>query len=113
MTRAALPVTPVEYLIYTFEFQREGKRGRSPWHRYAALADEELALAQAQILSDTHKYRRVEVKKKYFDPKRGRAVDATLRVYDSRVKDRRAGFWGFLIGFALVIIGAGALISLI
>lgn len=72
-----------QYLIYTFDFPKVGQRAQSAWSRYAALADEELALAQAQILSDTHKYRRIEVKKKYFDPAKGRAIDTTLRVYEN------------------------------
>lgn len=93
-----------QYLIYTFDFPREGQRAQSRWHRYAALADEELALAQAQILSDTQKYRRIEVKKKYFDPARGRAIDTTLRIYENgaRAMARR---WALIASAGLCAVG--------
>lgn len=97
----------VQYLIYTFDFPGEGQRAQSRWHRYAALADEELALAQAQILSDTQKYRRIEVKKKYFDQRRGCAIDTTLRVYEDGVAPARGkALWA---GIALLSLAALAL----
>ncbi len=101
-----------QYLIYTFDFPHDGHRAQnSRWHRYAALADEELALAQAQILSDTNKYRRVEVKKKYFDERRGRAIDTTLCVYERGVEHRRATLFGFLAGAGIIALGALAIIA--
>lgn len=102
----------VEYMIYTFDLPSDGQRGQNRWHRYAALADEDLALAQAQILSDTKKYHRVEVKKKYFDTKKGRAMDATLCIYQSGVERRKANLIGFFIGIAAIAATAGLLASL-
>lgn len=100
---AAAGASHVEYLIYTFDFPSGNRRARSPWHRYAALADEELALAQAQILSDTQKYRRIEVKKKYVDARTGRPVDATLRVYENGLERSYANLIGFAVGVTAML----------
>ncbi len=110
---ATASASSVEYLIYTFEFPQDGQRGHSPWHRYAALADEDLALAQAQILSDTNKYRRIEVKKKYFDTKHGRAIDTTLRVYESGIERTKANLIGFLLGIAAIAAAAMTIAALV
>lgn len=112
MTHSAALASPVEYLIYTFDHPSGEKNRQSPWHRYAALADEELALAQAQILNDTNKYRRIEVKKKYYDARQGRPVDLTLRVYESGVERRRAMIWGFVAGLGCIAALAGFLVFL-
>jgi hypothetical protein len=109
---AASTASSAQYLIYTFDFPSEGQRAQSRWHRYAALADEELALAQAQILSDTNKYRRVEVKKKYFDSRRGRAIDLTLRVYEQGLERKRATMLGFMAGIGAIAVGAALIIAL-
>jgi len=102
-----------QYLIYTFDFPKAGQRAQSVWHRYAALADEELALAQAQILSDTQKYRRIEVKKKYYDPAKGRAIDTTLRIYGDGAKTLPIHHMlGFGLGLLGVVLGALAIIAL-
>lgn len=99
----ALSAAPVEYTIYTFDFPQEGQRRQSRWQRYAALADEDLALAQAQILSDTKKYHRIEVKKKYFDSRSGQAIDMTLKIYERGIERHRAEMIGFITGAALMI----------
>lgn len=109
---AASTASSAQYLIYTFDFPGESHRTHSPWHRYATLADEELALAQAQILSDTNKYRRVEVKKKYFDTRKGRPIDMTLRVYEQGVERRRATMVGFAAGIGAIMLGALTIIAL-
>lgn len=108
----AASTASAQYLIYTFEFPSDGQRTQSAWHRYASLADEELALAQAQILSDTNKYRRIEVKKKYFDSRRGRAIDTTLRVYEQGLERRRATLLGFVAGIGAIAVGAMLIIVL-
>lgn len=100
-------------MIYTFDFPTVGQRAQSAWSRYAALADEELALAQAQILSDTQKYRRIEVKKKYFDPGKGCSIDTTLCVYESGKHARRKVEYVLLIVAGLAALSAvGLMIAL-
>lgn len=112
-TPLAHPTASAQYLIYTFDFPKVGQRAQSAWSRYAALADEELALAQAQILSDTQKYRRIEVKKKYFDPGKGCAIDTTLCVYESGKRARRAVRFAFLAALGVAaLIAISLLISL-
>lgn len=102
---AAHSTASAQYMIYTFDFPKVGQRAQSAWSRYAALADEDLALAQAQILSDTQKYRRIEVKKKYFDPGKGRSIDTTLCVYESGKRARRTAWLAllFIAGFAALV----------
>lgn len=102
-----------QYLIYTFDFPKAGQRAQSAWSRYAALADEELALAQAQILSDTQKYRRIEVKKKYFDPLKGRAIDTTLRVYEDGKAERRLSGRTVMLGVVVLALAALAMVVLL
>lgn len=74
----------IEYAIYTFDMPMAGGSGRSRWKKRDTRTEMAEALARAEAIFRTGKYGKVEVKQKYFDRKKNRNVDVTLRVYQTK-----------------------------
>jgi len=80
---------PIEYAVYTFDIKKPDQKADMFWRRHVILNSPEEALSEAHVLSQSHKYQKVEVKKKFFDPKQNRMVNVTMKVFqnpDSRTK---------------------------
>lgn len=103
MTTAA--TAQIEYAIYTFDKTDQKAKGDSKWQKYATLDDMVKAMAEAQSLLESRKYERIEVKKKFFDQKKNRTVDMTLKVFESVPKKDYGTAIALLIAAAS---GAGA-----
>lgn len=77
--------TPVEYQVYIHHPKRIGKRpGR--WERASRTHDMALALEQAQMLYDSERYEKVEVKKKYFCAMRNKKIGQTCKTFQKDTK---------------------------
>ena len=85
-TATAAPAAQIEYSIYTFDMPNDGQKDESKWQKHATLDDMIKAMAEAQNLYDSEKYQKIEVKKKFFDQKKNRQVDMTLKVYERTPK---------------------------
>jgi hypothetical protein len=83
MTSAA-KIGPIEYAIYTFDLKKPNQKADMFWRRHIILSNAEEAISQAQALSQSHKFEKVEVKKKFFDPKQNRMVNVTMKVFQTR-----------------------------
>lgn len=76
----------IEYTIYTFDMPQPKQKGENSWKKHSSLDDMTRAISEAESLHETRKYQKIEVKKKFFDQKKNRTVDMTLKVYESRPK---------------------------
>lgn len=72
----------IEYSIYTFDMPKQGQKGQTKWKKHSTLEDMNKAFKQAEDLLATELYQKVEVKQKFFDKKKNRTVDGTLKVYE-------------------------------
>lgn len=75
-----------EYAIYTFGASQTGKSARM-WEKKASHAAKGAAIRQAEDLYRTGQYARIEIKQKYFDSRKNRNVDLTLKTLGR--KDKR------------------------
>lgn len=103
MTTAAS--AQIEYAIYTFDKNDAKAKGDSKWQKHATLSDMVKAMSEAQSLLESKKFERIEVKKKFFDQKKNRTVDMTLKVFESEPQKD----YGTIIAVAIALFcGVGA-----
>ncbi len=76
----------IEYTIYTFDMPSPKQKGDNSWKKHSTLEDMMKAMVEAQSLHETQKYQKIEVKKKFFDQKKNRTVDMTLKIFESTPK---------------------------
>lgn len=79
------PAAQIEYSIHTVAMPK-GKEKAGKEEKQDTLDDMDKAIARAEALSASGKYCKVEVRKKFFDVKKNRNVDMTLKAYESRPK---------------------------
>lgn len=77
------PKAKIEYTIYTFQACEKGKE---KWERQDPLYDMAEAVSKAEALFADPQYCKVEIKQKFTDPKKGRAVDMTFKTFERKVK---------------------------
>lgn len=94
----------IEYTIYTFDMPTPKQKGENSWKKHSTIDDMGKAMVEAETLHQTRKYQKIEVKKKFFDQKKNRTVDMTLKVFESKpVKD-----YTILIAVLIALIGCAA-----
>ena len=76
----------IEYTIYTFDMPVPKQKGENSWKKHATLEDMSKAMSEAENLHQTQKFKKIEVKKKFFDQKKNRTVDMTLKIFESSPK---------------------------
>lgn len=74
----------IEYSIYTFDMPVSGQKNK--WEKQDVKTEMADAMAAAEKLFKSGKYHKVEVKQKYFDKKKNRNIDMTLKVYEAKAK---------------------------
>ncbi len=99
MTQA--PAAQIEYTIYTFDMPTPKQKGDNSWKKHSSLLDMARAIREAESLYQSRKYQKIEVKKKFFDRKKNRTVDMTLKIFES--KPRR--YYNILYGVLGAILG--------
>ena len=67
------------YIHYDSSLQMENRKG---WEKTLTTSSIDEALDKAKILYDSGKYKKIEVKKKVFDPKNQRPIDFTLKIFE-------------------------------
>lgn len=75
----------IEYSVYTFDGKSNGKR-KASWQKKMTSENMQEALQEAEKLYESKQYGRVEVKKKYYDPKNARTVDMSLKIFENKPK---------------------------
>lgn len=94
----------IEYTIYTFDVPVAKKKGDISWKKHATITDMTQAMTEAQNLIGTDKFQKIEVKKKFFDPKQNRPIDMTVKVLHAR---RKKGFFLPLAAVCAALCGGG------
>ena len=92
----------IEYTVYTFDMPTPKQKGENSWKKHATLDDMTKAMSEAETLLQTQKFQKIEVKKKFFDEKKNRTVDMTLKVFETSPKKD----YTILIVSILAILGA-------
>lgn len=100
MTQA--PAAQIEYTIYTFDMPQPKQKGDNSWKKHSSLVDMGRAMSEAENLHQSRKYQKIEVKKKFFDQKKNRTVDMTLKTFESTPRRN----YKTLLLFLFAILGA-------
>lgn len=95
----------IEYTIYTFDMPVPKQKGDNNWKKHATLEDMSKAMQEAEGLLKTQKFQKIEVKKKFFDQKKNRTVDMTLKVFETMPKK---DYTIAIVIVASILCGAGA-----
>lgn len=74
----------IEYNIYTFDMPNGKKKGDAKWKLTKTLNDMNAAMKEAENLHQSKKFHKVEVKQKFFDEKKNRTVDMTLKSFEQK-----------------------------
>ena len=83
---AQAPAAQIEYTIYTFDMPSPKQKGQNSWKKHSSGDDMGKAMNEAETLHQSRKYQKIEVKKKFFDQKKNRVVDMTLKSFESKPK---------------------------
>ncbi|MEM6780748.1 MAG: hypothetical protein AAF569_02675 [Pseudomonadota bacterium] len=87
----------IEYNIYTYELPAGQKKGKAKWKLTQTLSDMNDAMKAAENLHGSKKFQKVEVKQKFFDEKKNRTVDMTLKSFELK-PDSNIGLYIALFG---------------
>lgn len=93
----------IEYTIYTFDMPKAKQKGDNSWKKHSCVDDMVRAMNEAETLHQTQKYQKIEVKKKFFDQKKNRTVDMTLKTFESKPKKD----YNMLLLILLAVLGTG------
>jgi len=92
------PSTTIDYVVYTFDkSEQSGKKPPLSWKRHSVFNDEKCALNTAKDLFHSQKYTRIEVKKRFFAPRKNRQIYATIKVLKSSIFRNFMNFIDFFI----------------
>jgi hypothetical protein len=86
----------IEYSIFAAEMPAPGQKGKVPLQRQGMRKEMRDALAAAEEMIATGQYQRVEVRQKYFDKKKNREIDMTVKVFEKRAK-KEIGVFAILL----------------
>ncbi len=106
----------VEYAIYTFTAPDQSGTQPLLWQKFKTLKQRRKALQTAEKLARSGRYKKVEIKQKYFDRRAGRMAALTVRIFEdrkpltpgkilTRVLTLLAGLSAFIVTYALTIGG--------
>jgi hypothetical protein len=105
MTQAQAAAAGIEYTIYTFDMPTPSQKGDNSWKKHATLEDMSKAMSEAETLHQSQKFQKVEVKKKFFDQKKNRTVDMTLKVFEANPKK---DYTILIVTILAIVCGGGA-----
>lgn len=98
---ASAGILETEFSIYVYHYPEDIEDRHADWEKVAVTDCIQEAANKAQSLYDSHNFKKVEIKKKYFDSKYQRVVDATYKVLQDKKKraSHRSGIMA-LFGFS-------------
>ncbi|MCB9987921.1 MAG: hypothetical protein H6868_01155 [Rhodospirillales bacterium] len=102
----AIATQGIEYNIYVFDINDDSNKAEEArWHKTDTMKDRAKALSHAEKLANSGKYEKIEVKQKYFDKKKNRDIDITLKTFAHKTQK---DFGLILLVLASILCGAGA-----
>lgn len=106
----SIGISEPEFSIYVYHYACDIEEGHTDWEKIAVTPCIQDAVNQAQNLFDTSEFKKVEIKKKYYDTKYQRVVDATYKVFQN--KKRISHRSGIMALFGLSCIAGLSVIAL-
>jgi len=89
-----------EFSVYVYNYADDIEDGHTDWKMMNVFHCVQEAVNQAQKLHDSREFKKVEIKKKFFDEKYGRLMDKTYKVFQNEKRmSRRSGIMA-LFGFS-------------
>lgn len=73
-----------QYTVYAYDFVEGKKLDQNRWTKLMTSDDEKKIMMQAQDLFQSQKYKKIEIKKTYFDKKKGYNRAATFHVLEEQ-----------------------------
>ena len=73
-----------EYVVYAYNNGHDGALQQNRWTMLMRGIDERDITLQAESLFQSKQYKKIEIQKKYFDPKKNRPEAVTYKVYQLR-----------------------------
>jgi hypothetical protein len=101
---------PPEYSVYIHHHPGEGSEDAGGWERKSKTFQMRQALQEARILHHSKDYRKVEVRKTFFNARHRQAIDVSLKIYEGRTPRKkrfmflRCAMMVFCIAFSAVLI---------
>jgi len=74
---------PIEYAVYTYDSKKPDQKADLFWRRHLIVHSPDQAVQEAKALLDAKKYEKIEIKKKFFDPRQNRMVNVTMKVLET------------------------------
>jgi hypothetical protein len=74
----------VQYIVYAYDFSDDESSNPNRWIKLMTGEDEKKIMTQAQDLFQSQQYKKIEIKKTYFDKKKGHHRAATFRVFEDQ-----------------------------
>ena len=81
------------------------QKSDNSWKKHATLEDMGKAMNEAETLHQTQKFQKIEVKKKFFDSKKNRTVDMTLKIFEANPKK---DYTIVIVAVMAIVCGIGA-----
>jgi len=89
-----------EYSVYVYLYPQDIENGHTDWEMKMTTDCIQDAVNQAQTFHDSHSYKKVEIKKKYFDAKYERIIDATYKIFQEKKRVSRSARVLALLGLS-------------
>jgi len=74
----------IQYIVYAYDFSDGESSNSNRWIKLMTSEDEKQIMMQAQDLFQSQQYKKIEIKKTYFDKKKGQHRAATFRVFEEQ-----------------------------
>ncbi|MFP4313050.1 MAG: hypothetical protein ACLFR0_01875 [Alphaproteobacteria bacterium] len=97
--KAAQQEQSIEYSIYVYHDPK--KKPEKPWEMKGVTPDMNVAMKKAEELNDSREFKKVEVKKKFYDEKNARTIDMTLKTFEGEKKKEMGAVTLLAIGLVL------------
>lgn len=72
--------------IYTYNLPKQSSRGLVQWEKKETVSDISYAFEKAERLFESGKFQKVEIKQIYYDKKKGRNIDVTVKAFETKPK---------------------------
>ena len=100
---ASVGLPEIEFSVYVYHYPEDIEPRHTDWEKVAVTTCIQEAVNQAQALFDTKEYKKVEIKKKYFDQRYSRVIDATYKVFQNKKRaSHRSGIMA-LFGLSCIV----------
>lgn len=76
------PESQTQYSVYVYHYPEDIEDNQTDWEMKRVTHSQVRAIKLAQKYHDTAAYKRVEIKKKYFDDKYACTIDKTMKILE-------------------------------